>query len=126
MTTPTKKSTQERGREPGSKKTTTFLDLPGELRNRVYKELLPDRDASQIDPGLNPKLREDGTTTSTAFMATCKQIHQEAASMLYGSGEVAFPPPPIGAQPNQEPDPGDFCERFIGCMQRARRALLLA
>ena len=76
----------------------SFLDLPGELRNEVYGLLLPD-----VDLGwsyLPRSLRKDGEKTSTTFMASCKQVHAEAASILYGrevfyvdidhEGEVTF------------------------------------
>ncbi|KAK3723019.1 hypothetical protein LTR37_002165 [Vermiconidia calcicola] len=73
---------------PGSKADGTklsFLDLPGEIRNQVYAGVLPNREETWLWPG--GSLRDDGQKTSTSFMATCKQIHDEATSLLYGSKE---------------------------------------
>ncbi|KAK3683055.1 hypothetical protein LTR37_020619 [Vermiconidia calcicola] len=47
------------------------------------------QNSSQIEKqrgcGLKDSLRDDGQKTSTSFMATCKQVHDEATSLLYGS-----------------------------------------
>ncbi|KAK3656842.1 hypothetical protein LTR56_002823 [Elasticomyces elasticus] len=60
----------------------SFLDLPAELRNQVYEELLPTLETKWIYP--LGEVRVNSTDkASTAFMATCKQIHEEAASILY-------------------------------------------
>lgn len=62
----------------------TFFDLPGELRNQIYAELLPDvPDLANLPWGSG--LRSDGGKTSTAFMAACKAVYEEASSVLYAS-----------------------------------------
>ena len=66
-------------------KAVTFLDLPGELRNQVYGYVLPDR--GYFYPG--GSLRKDEKKSSTNFMATCRQIHNEGASLLYGPKEFS-------------------------------------
>ena len=66
---------------PGSQGKASFLDLPGELRNQIYHLVLPD----QID-SYSP-LRKDGTKASTNFMATCRQVYEEAVDILYADGE---------------------------------------
>ena len=71
---------------PADNTTVSFLDLPAELRNKVYGELLPDVEPWYMFPGKS--LRVDGQTSSTNFMATCHQLHDEAAGMLYGSREL--------------------------------------
>lgn len=68
-----------------TKQATTFLDLPGELRNQVYGHLLPDVDRWYI--GDDDSLRQDGQDSSTNFMSACRQVHDEAVSILYGSEE---------------------------------------
>lgn len=61
----------------------TFLDLPGEIWNQIYLELLPQ---SQIREASSSKaLRHDGQKTCTRFMRSCRQVYEEAASILYYS-----------------------------------------
>ena len=60
-----------------------FLELPGELRNEIYGHLLPDQAANPVD--LDKPVRRDGMKSFTNLMATCRQIHDEAASIVYGS-----------------------------------------
>jgi hypothetical protein len=69
-----------------TKKRVTFLDLPAELRLQVYEYLLPDVPHRKIRYPTPATLRRDGSKASTAFMASCKQVHEEAAHALYGSG----------------------------------------
>ena len=64
------------------KRKVTFLDLPGELRNQIYGHLLPDSPRWQLVNGMS--LRRDGQKASTNFMASCRQVHAEAVSLLYG------------------------------------------
>lgn len=59
----------------------TFLDIPGEIRNQIYGELLPDKDFQTAATTAN--LRKDARKTSTMFMATCHQVYEEAVSILY-------------------------------------------
>ncbi|KAK3674881.1 hypothetical protein LTR78_005225 [Recurvomyces mirabilis] len=65
---------------PEQKKRTGFLDLPAELRLQIYGYLLPDIPSATWRKSA---LRTDGTASSTNFMATCKQVHGEAAELLY-------------------------------------------
>lgn len=60
----------------------TLLRLPGEIRNRIYEELLPTVDASSRPLDRLP-LREDGNKATTIFMSTCRQIYDESASILH-------------------------------------------
>ncbi|KAK3632727.1 hypothetical protein LTR56_016197 [Elasticomyces elasticus] len=60
----------------------SFLDLPAELRNQVYEELLPAVETKWIYP-LGEVRVNNRARASTAFMATCRQVHEEAASILY-------------------------------------------
>lgn len=56
----------------------TFLELPGEIRNQIYRQLLTLPDISSPrrlgDPPLYPR-----------FLETCRQVHQEGRQILYGS-----------------------------------------
>lgn len=61
----------------------TFLGLAGEIRNQIYGELLPDKAVHTAQS--SKKLRLDGQRTSTAFVATCHQVYDEAVSILYPS-----------------------------------------
>lgn len=78
---------------PLKKGVKTFFDLPGEIRNQIYAELLP----NVPDPRQTytyPNLRTDGSKTSTAFMASCKPVYEESSSVLYhfldiGEGELS-------------------------------------
>ncbi|KAK5677261.1 hypothetical protein LTS10_010450 [Elasticomyces elasticus] len=60
----------------------SFLDLPAELRNQVYEELLPTVETKWNYP-LGEERVNNTAKASTAFMATCRQVHEEAASILY-------------------------------------------
>ncbi|KAF2736160.1 hypothetical protein EJ04DRAFT_575624 [Polyplosphaeria fusca] len=56
-----------------------FLDLPAELRNVVYRDLF-------VFPGYVRLLYLSPTKVSAlALLRTCKQVHHEAASVLYGT-----------------------------------------
>ena len=56
----------------------TFLDLPGEIRNQIYHQLLilPDISTPRRlgDPPLYPRLLE-----------VCRMVHEEGKQILYGS-----------------------------------------
>lgn len=71
------------GIAPATIRPLTFLDLPAELRIQVYNELLPDRSPWSMWPAMS--VRVEGQKASTNFMASCRQVHEEAASLLYGS-----------------------------------------
>ncbi|KAK5732327.1 hypothetical protein LTR17_010641 [Elasticomyces elasticus] len=64
----------------------SFLGLPGGVRKQVYEELLPTVATQWIYP-LGEVRVNNTDKASTTFMATCKQVHEEAASILYGAEE---------------------------------------
>lgn len=68
-----------------AKKIVTFLEMPGEIRNQVYGHVLPDLQAWQFSH--SKSLRKDGQKSFTNLMATSRQVHDEAVSILYGSQE---------------------------------------
>lgn len=53
-----------------------FLNLPGEIRNQIYRELLV--------INTPPQYPQPKTTICPLILAVCKQIHQEASAILYG------------------------------------------
>ncbi|TVY51887.1 hypothetical protein LCER1_G006602 [Lachnellula cervina] len=56
----------------------TFLDLPGEIRNQIYRQLL-------LVPSLSiPRLLGD-PPIYPSILSTCHKIHSEALPILYGS-----------------------------------------
>lgn len=78
-----------------------FLDLPGEVRNAVYRELLV------LDKAVENAPKSTGRNNSRAhdihlrrymydiqprlrFVRTCKLVHQEATSVFYGENEFRF------------------------------------
>ncbi|KAK4497910.1 hypothetical protein PRZ48_010565 [Zasmidium cellare] len=67
------------------RKSFRFQDLPPEMRNLVYRELLPVRSPDGVRESNEPRCQ-------TAILRSCKQIHTEAQSILYGDheGEVAI------------------------------------
>lgn len=67
------------GLETVGARTTSFFDLPGENRNRVYELLLP---KDPLRDHYGHMYKPNG---STKFMAICRQIHHEAAGLLYGA-----------------------------------------
>ncbi|KAH6680862.1 hypothetical protein B0J14DRAFT_274600 [Halenospora varia] len=54
-----------------------FLDLPGEIRNQIYQQLLiiPSLSTPRLlgDPGIYPQI-----------LSTCRKVHKETQQMLYG------------------------------------------
>jgi hypothetical protein len=57
--------------------TLTFLDLPGEIRNQIYRQLL-------IVPPLSvPRLLGD-PPIYPQILAVCRKVHNEAKQILYG------------------------------------------
>ncbi|KAF2173562.1 hypothetical protein M409DRAFT_15842 [Zasmidium cellare ATCC 36951] len=62
-----------------------FLDLPPEMRNIIYRELLP-----VLPPGTHREPNE--SKCQPAILRACKQVHSEAQSILYGDheGEVTI------------------------------------
>jgi hypothetical protein len=63
-----------------------FVDLPPELRNTVYQHVFVRKDMLQI-----PQRRDrPGLCQSAQFLRTCKLVHDEACSILYGSNGFHF------------------------------------
>lgn len=62
---------------PERRRPSPFLDLPGELRNQIYDELLISHDRDPTRVRCYPQI-----------LATCRRIHQEASGILYGSNDV--------------------------------------
>lgn len=83
--------------------TSGFLALPGELRNTIY--------ALVLTPPYIPHLRSLATrglcsdyvlpslNLSPGLLRTCRQIHDEAASILYGTNQFASHPSLLTAMP---------------------------
>jgi hypothetical protein len=68
-----------------------FTDLPPELRNSIYRYLFARKDTSarlRIPvTGNDPK---DSLTKSGQFLRTCKLVHNEGCSILYGENTFSF------------------------------------
>jgi hypothetical protein len=58
----------------------TFLGLPGEIRNRIYRLLL--RKSAHIGSGRQ--------ALSSQILRTCRLVHDEAISILYGENTFQF------------------------------------
>lgn len=61
-----------------------FLNLPGELRNKIYRLVLVKSKAFTV------KLQFGGSRT-TSLMRTNKQIYQETSSIFYEENTFCFP-----------------------------------
>ena len=61
-------------------KTTSFLDLPPEIRLKVYQFLLLTRSTKVIEPMFNMAQHD----LQPAILRTCKLINKEAGAVLYG------------------------------------------
>lgn len=55
----------------------SFLDLPGEIRNQIYKELL------LILPISTPRILGD-PPIYPQIIAVCRKVHEEAMQIIYG------------------------------------------
>lgn len=64
----------------------SFTDLPPELRNTVYRHAFVRREALRIPQ--RPTL--PGLCQSAQFLRTCKLVHDEGCSILYGENEFLF------------------------------------
>jgi hypothetical protein len=65
----------------------SFLSLPGELRNKIYQHVLPDR-LLIWEPGR--PLRQDGARAYTNLMATSRRVYTEAVDLVYGGHGIIF------------------------------------
>jgi hypothetical protein len=61
-----------------------FLKIPMEMRLRIYRLLLPDRRIPARRLGI--LLRENGEKTCMEILRINRQVHDEASSLLYGTG----------------------------------------
>jgi hypothetical protein len=67
----------------GQKKSFGFTDLPAELRNKVYRHLfVKDRTLNFPDA--------ENLSRSSQFLRTCKLVHNEGCSILYGENRFRF------------------------------------
>ena len=64
-------------------RTCYFLRIPREIRFRVYRYLLPDRQVPARFWSSSQRLRADGKRVCTAILRVNKLIHDEAADVLY-------------------------------------------
>ncbi|RDW88565.1 hypothetical protein BP6252_00597 [Coleophoma cylindrospora] len=71
----------------------TFLDLPGEIRNHVYKLLL------LVPSPSTPRILGSDPSLHIQILAVCRQIHEEAAEMLYGSNTFLAHPSLLSGLP---------------------------
>jgi hypothetical protein len=65
-----------------------FTDLPPELRNKVYRHVFVRNKPFQI-PACRPWGNGD-LCQSAQFLSTCKLVHNEGCSILYGENTFAF------------------------------------
>jgi hypothetical protein len=65
-----------------------FTDLPPELRNAVYRHMFVRKGGEKlsIPQGVNGR----GLAQSSQFLRTCKLVHDEGCSVLYGENEFQF------------------------------------
>lgn len=68
-----------------------FLDLPAELCNKVYRHLFHGPHPYRLHPlAGTTNLRPLSTVSGITLFSTCKQIHDEASSILYGENGFLF------------------------------------
>lgn len=60
-----------------------FLQLPGELRNKIYECTLYEGDYRCEHPGAPPRLVEGSFPNRLSILCVCYQIHEEAALILF-------------------------------------------
>ncbi|KAF1848504.1 uncharacterized protein K460DRAFT_353477 [Cucurbitaria berberidis CBS 394.84] len=65
----------------------SFKDLPPELRNTVYRSLFARKDN---DLRIPPTKEGPGLCRSAQFLRTCKLVHDEGCSILYGENTFLF------------------------------------
>ena len=74
----------------------SFLDLPPEIRNKLYEELFVSKNGLTIKPDRTRcrRLQNNKARTlnlqSLNILRTCKKIHEEGASVLYSSHTFHF------------------------------------
>ncbi|KAK3207781.1 hypothetical protein GRF29_96g392781 [Pseudopithomyces chartarum] len=71
------------------KKPLSFTDFPAELRNKFYRMLFVTEDVLCI-PADRTTANKDSLKRSSQFLRTCKLIHREGCSILYGENSFYF------------------------------------
>jgi hypothetical protein len=64
----------------------SFTDLPPELRNTIYRHAFVRQDTLRIPQ----RPTHPGLCQSAQFLRTCKLVHDEGCSILYGENEFLF------------------------------------
>ena len=72
-----------------SKKPLGFVTLPAELRNKVYRYLFVTDHVLQF-PADRPGAQKDALKRSSQFLRSCKLVHSEGCSILYGENKFVF------------------------------------
>jgi hypothetical protein len=68
-----------------------FTDLPGELRNTIYRYLFARKDKdSRLRIPLKSNDPKDSLIKSAQFLRSCRLVHNEACSILYGENTFSF------------------------------------
>ncbi|KAI4945055.1 hypothetical protein J4E91_008031 [Alternaria rosae] len=68
-----------------------FTDLPPELRNTIYRYLFARKDkASKLRIPMTVNDPKESLTKSGQFLRTCKLVHNEGCSILYGENTFSF------------------------------------
>ncbi|KAF2724013.1 hypothetical protein K431DRAFT_282278 [Polychaeton citri CBS 116435] len=68
---------------PSTKTCAGFLDLPAELRNDIYRQVFVSNKEFDFAQPTN-------FTRGAAFLRTCRQVHEEARSILYSENSFFF------------------------------------
>ncbi|EUC51275.1 hypothetical protein COCMIDRAFT_21262 [Bipolaris oryzae ATCC 44560] len=78
--------------DTGTHRPKGFTDLPPELRNNIYRRLFAQKEPDQMLK--IPSVKGSGTSGSLArssqFLRTCKLVHSEGCSILYGENTYSF------------------------------------
>ncbi|CAI6334595.1 unnamed protein product [Periconia digitata] len=83
---------------PGGK---TFSDLPPEIRNKIYRQLFVTGEPINIR-------KASDLCRSGQFLSTCKLVHNEGCSILYGENTIVFERNKYRRGPFWEPDPKEI------------------
>ena len=68
-----------------------FTDLPPELRNTIYRYIFARKDnASKLRIPMTVNDPKESLTKSGQFLRTCKLVHNEGCSILYGENTFSF------------------------------------
>ena len=85
--------------QTGAAQNSLLLDLPPELRNRVYEHVLVSNDSIEVDPnygyyGIEDDLEDDleedrSTIKEPPLLQTCQMIRNEATQLYYSSNRFS-------------------------------------